>query len=166
MPLVEHRQCARHIYEGFRKQYGGEEFRLLFWGASKASYPPLHKKMMEKIKKANPKAHQFLVNKDPKTWSRAYFREGVCCEAVENGFSECFNSVLVSFRHKPIITMLESMRIIVMERMHTMRLLMEKWTGEIYPNIQKMLERSKDQQRYNYLNTFAKLVVLYLFLYV
>ncbi|GJX08312.1 pentatricopeptide repeat-containing protein [Tanacetum coccineum] len=38
MPLGEHRQCARHIYEGFRKQFGGVKFRLLFWAASKASY--------------------------------------------------------------------------------------------------------------------------------
>ncbi|GJY17764.1 pentatricopeptide repeat-containing protein, partial [Tanacetum coccineum] len=45
MPLVEHRQCARHIYEGFRKQFGGVEFRLLFWDASKATYPQLFQKI-------------------------------------------------------------------------------------------------------------------------
>ncbi|GJZ12676.1 hypothetical protein Tco_0547906 [Tanacetum coccineum] len=72
----------------------------------------------------------------------------MCCEAVENGFSECFNSVLVSVRHKPIITMLESMRVIIMERMNTMRHLMKKWNGEICPNIQKILELIKDQQRF------------------
>ncbi|GJU99751.1 pentatricopeptide repeat-containing protein [Tanacetum coccineum] len=94
IPLAEHRQCARHIYEGFRKQFG------------------------------------------------------MCCEAVEKGFSECFNSVLVSVRHKPIITMLESMRVIIMERMNTMRHLMEKWNGEICQNIKKILELRKDQQRF------------------
>ena len=77
---------------------------------------------MEKIKAANPKAHEWLVNKNPKSWSRPFFNEGVCCEDVENGFSECFNAVLVSIRHKPIITMLESMRVLVMERLHTMRM--------------------------------------------
>ncbi|GJY33860.1 pentatricopeptide repeat-containing protein [Tanacetum coccineum] len=77
MPLAEHRQCARHIYEGFRKQYSGVEFKELFWAASKAS--------------SN-------------------------CEVVENGFSECFNSVLVLVGNKPLITMLESMRVILMER--------------------------------------------------
>ncbi|GJZ80795.1 pentatricopeptide repeat-containing protein [Tanacetum coccineum] len=30
MPYAEHRQCARHIYEGFRKEFSGIEFRLLF----------------------------------------------------------------------------------------------------------------------------------------
>ncbi|GJU78645.1 pentatricopeptide repeat-containing protein [Tanacetum coccineum] len=151
MPYAEHRQCACHIYEGFRKQYSG-----VLWAASKASYPQLFNKIMEKIKKANPKAHEYLSKKDPKSWSRAFFREGANCEAVENGFSEClengfsecFNAVLVSVRHKPIITILESMRVLVLERMHTMRLIMEKWTGEVCPKIQSILEHTKDQQRF------------------
>nr|GEW10411.1 pentatricopeptide repeat-containing protein [Tanacetum cinerariifolium] len=76
---VVDRQCARHIYEGFRKQFSGVEFRSLFWAASKASYPGLFNKIMDKIKRANPKAYQYLLDKDPKTWSRAYFRIGGSC---------------------------------------------------------------------------------------
>ncbi|GKB70866.1 hypothetical protein Tco_0932278, partial [Tanacetum coccineum] len=30
MPLAEHRQYARHIYDGFRKQFSGVEFREAF----------------------------------------------------------------------------------------------------------------------------------------
>ncbi|GKA01748.1 multidrug resistance-associated protein 5 [Tanacetum coccineum] len=59
MPNAEHRQCARHIYENFRKQYLSLEFRQLFWAASKASYPQLFNKIMDKIKSANPNAHKF-----------------------------------------------------------------------------------------------------------
>ena len=74
MPYAEHRQCARHIYEGFRKQFTGLEFRDLFWAASKASYPPLFNKIMDKIKKANPKAHQFLMDKNPKTCQEPFLK--------------------------------------------------------------------------------------------
>ncbi|GJR39000.1 hypothetical protein Tco_1214684 [Tanacetum coccineum] len=42
---------------------------------------------MEKIKKENPNAHEYLSKKDPKSWSRA-FREGVYCEVVENNFTD------------------------------------------------------------------------------
>ncbi|GJZ28892.1 hypothetical protein Tco_0573539 [Tanacetum coccineum] len=35
MPDAEHKQCARHIYEIFRKQYSGLELRQLFWAAIK-----------------------------------------------------------------------------------------------------------------------------------
>ncbi|GJV49716.1 pentatricopeptide repeat-containing protein [Tanacetum coccineum] len=148
MPLAEHRQCARHIYDGFRKQFIGVQFRELFWTASKATYPQRFNKIMEKIKTANPKAHQYLLDKVPKTWSRDFFTEGRCCEAVENGFSECFNFVLVSVRHQPIITMLDSIRAIVMKRMNIMRHLMEKWSTDVCQNIQKILEHSKDLQRF------------------
>nr|GEV53090.1 pentatricopeptide repeat-containing protein [Tanacetum cinerariifolium] len=82
MPLVEHKQCARHIYEGFRKQYSGVQFRELFWAASKASYPQLFNKIMQKIKKANPGAHEYLIKTDPKTWSRAFFRIGSNCKSL------------------------------------------------------------------------------------
>ena len=66
---------------------------------------------------------------------------------MENGFSECFNAVLLQVRDKPLITMLESMRVIVMERMNIMRKMCDKWTDDICPNIQKRLELLKDQIR-------------------
>ena len=51
-------------------------------------------------------------------------------------------------RNKPIITMLEGIRVIVLERMNTMRRICDKWTEDICPNIQKRLEITKDQVRY------------------
>ncbi|GJY27396.1 integrase [Tanacetum coccineum] len=121
MPNAEHRQCARHIYENFRKQYLELEFRQLFRATSKASYPQLFNKIMDKIKIANPNAHKYLMDKNPKTWSRAFFDVDRGCEAIKNGFSECFNSVIISVRHKPLLTMLEAIRVIVLERMNKMR---------------------------------------------
>ena len=152
MPQAEHRQCARHIYENFRKQYSGEEFRNLFWGASKSTYPQWFNKIMDKIKAANPNAHKYLMEKDPKTWSRAYFELGRGCEAVENGFSECFNSVLVTVRDKPILTMLEAIRVIVLERMNTMRKISAKWTHDICPSILKRVDKLKDDIRYLFIS--------------
>ena len=161
MPHAEHRQCARHIYEGFRKLYSGLEFRLMFWGASKASYPGRFNKVMEKIKKANPNAYEYLIKKDPKTWSRSYFQIGANCEAVENGFSECFNSIILQVRNKPLITMLEALRVIVYERMDVMRRMSEKWTEDICPNIQKRLELTKEQMRYDNIHFLVKHVLFY-----
>lgn len=147
MPYAEHRQCARHIYENFRKSFSGVEFRSLFWAASKASYPVLFGKIMNNIKKANPLAAKYLLEKNPKSWSRAFFEVNRGCEAVENGFSECFNAVIVALRNKPIITMLEAIRELVMEKMDIMRKLSAKWEGPICPTIQKKLEWCKDQHR-------------------
>ncbi|KAJ9565013.1 hypothetical protein OSB04_000979 [Centaurea solstitialis] len=136
MPNAEHRQCARHIYENFRKVY------------SKASYPQLFESVMKEIRLANPNAHKYLMEREPKTWSRAYFEVNRGCDSVENGFSECFNFVLLKVRHKPIITMLEAIRTILMERMNTMRRISESWIDDICPSIKKKLDYAKDQQRF------------------
>nr|GEX67173.1 hypothetical protein [Tanacetum cinerariifolium] len=86
MPNAEHRQCSRHIYENFRKQYHGLEYRQLFWEASKASHPQLFNKIIDKIKSANSNAHKYLMDKNSKTWSRAFFEIERGCEAIKNGF--------------------------------------------------------------------------------
>ncbi|GJX12565.1 hypothetical protein Tco_0204323, partial [Tanacetum coccineum] len=75
-------------------------FSLWFERTSKASYAQLFNKMMEKIRRANPKAHENLVKKEPKTWSRAFSNEGICCEAMKNGLSKCFNYVLDSVTNR------------------------------------------------------------------
>ena len=104
---------------------------------------------MGKMKTANPNAYQYLLDKDPKTWSRSYFQIGSKCEAIENGFSLYFNFLLLQVRNKPLITMFEGIWVIVMERMNTIRKMMAKWNSDsdICPNIQKRLEFLKDQYR-------------------
>ncbi|GJS47183.1 pentatricopeptide repeat-containing protein [Tanacetum coccineum] len=148
MPHAKHRQYARHIYEGFQKQYSGVEFRSLVWAASKATYPGLFNKIMDKIKRANPNAYEYLVKKDPKSWSTAHFQISTNYEAVENGFSECFNSVILRVRNKPLITMLEAIRVIFLERMNIMKRFYNTWTEDICPNIQKRLKLTKDLHRF------------------
>ncbi|GJT37968.1 hypothetical protein Tco_0937833 [Tanacetum coccineum] len=86
---------------------------------------------MDKIKSANPNAHKYLMDKNPKTWSRAFFEVDRGCEAIENGFSECFNSVIVNGRHKPLLTMLEAIKVIVLQRMNKMREISTKWNPRV-----------------------------------
>nr|GEU75214.1 multidrug resistance-associated protein 5 [Tanacetum cinerariifolium] len=70
----EHKLCARHNYEGFRKHYNGLEFKNLFWAGSRASYPQLFNKIIDKIKSANQDADNYFMDKNPKTWSRSFLR--------------------------------------------------------------------------------------------
>ncbi|GJX71080.1 multidrug resistance-associated protein 5 [Tanacetum coccineum] len=110
-----------------------------------------HKGLIEavkQIKAANPGAYQFLIDKDPKTWSRAFFKLDKGCEAIENGFSECFNSVLVSVRNKPLLTMLEAIRVIVLETMNTMRKISATYTDDICPSILMRIDLMKNHTRF------------------
>ena len=77
VPLVEHRLCARHIYANFSKVYPGVLFRQLFWQASKCANHQRFLNTMEEIKNASEAAYQYLMDKDPWTWSRSYFKEGI-----------------------------------------------------------------------------------------
>ncbi|GKD44081.1 multidrug resistance-associated protein 5, partial [Tanacetum coccineum] len=115
---------------------------------SKASYPQLFNKIIDTIKSVNLNAHKYLMDKNPKTWSRAFFEVDRGCEAIENGFSECFNSLIVNVRHKPLLTMLEAIRVIVLERMNKMREISRKWNPGVCLNIKKRLEWLKEQQRF------------------
>ncbi|GJS94482.1 multidrug resistance-associated protein 5 [Tanacetum coccineum] len=148
MPMAEHRQCARHIYANFRKKYTGVLYRNLFWQAAKATYPTMFEKVMKEIQCINKDAYKHLMDRHPESWSRAYFTTDKACDAVENGISECFNALIVDDRRKPIINMLEDIRLLCMDRSQRMREKHEKWNDGICPNIKKKLEKCKDDHRF------------------
>lgn len=75
---------------------------------------------MNSIKKIDPLAYEHLMERDPKSWCRAFFEVDRACDAYENGISESFNSVIDLARKRPLITMLEEIRIYAMERMYKM----------------------------------------------
>ena len=148
VPNAEHRLCASHIYVNFSKQFGGVVYRNLFWAACKTSCPDKWNSVMEQLKDVNVFAHNYLLLKEPGTWSRAFFKEGMDCDAVENGLSESFNSHIKIARRKPIIGMLEEIKSYVMQRNDTLRRECEKWQDDLCPNIRKVLELHKKIQMY------------------
>ncbi|GJS11961.1 hypothetical protein Tco_0368757 [Tanacetum coccineum] len=148
MPMAEHRQCARHIYANFRKKYTGVLYRNLFWQATKATYPTMFEKVMKEIQCINKDAYKHLMDRHLESWSRAYFTTNKACDAVENGISKCFNALIVDDRRKPIINMLEDIRLLCMDRSQRMREKHEKWNDGICPNIKKKLEKCKNDHRF------------------
>ncbi|KAL7608557.1 hypothetical protein Lser_V15G12744 [Lactuca serriola] len=72
-------------------------------------------------KRLSPEAHKYLMEKELKTWSREFYEAGRACAAVENGISKSFNAVIVEAKRKPIITMLEELRLYIMERMFNLK---------------------------------------------
>ena len=70
---AEHRQCARHIVANFAKRFTGQHFRKLFWRAVRASTEQKFKHVMEKIKSLDTQAYEYLIDRDPTTWSKAFF---------------------------------------------------------------------------------------------
>nr|KAJ0199396.1 hypothetical protein LSAT_V11C600334730 [Lactuca sativa] len=115
--------------------------------AVRASTVEKFRGVMEKIKSIDTYAYDYLIDRDPTTWSKAFFQEGRDCDAVENGVSKSFNSAIRHARRRPIITMLEEIRLFVMERIFTQRVEGMEWDLLISPTIRKRIEDLKVKQR-------------------
>ncbi|XP_024985433.1 uncharacterized protein LOC112521035 [Cynara cardunculus var. scolymus] len=137
-PYAEHRQCARHIYVNFHKRFNGVEYRNIFWAAATSTFEADFMSHMEKFRIQNINAYNHLIERDPNTWCRAFFQPGRDCEAVENGICESFNS------------MLEEIRIFVMERHYRMLSKAQEWESVVCPAIRKKLKKWGQNHRYWY----------------
>lgn len=68
-------------------------------------------------------------------WCRAYFRNSIKCDSVDNNSTKAFNFVLISAREKPTITMMEGIKEHCMERTAARRALVKNWKHNCGPNI-------------------------------
>ncbi|XP_023732468.1 uncharacterized protein LOC111880288 [Lactuca sativa] len=131
------------LLEAVKERFTGQHFKKLFWRIVKASTEQKFKHVMENIKSLDTQAYDYLIDRDPTTWSKAFFKEGRDCDAVENGENESFNSTIRHARRKPIITMLEEIRIFVMERISSQRVEGIERDLTICPSIRMLIQDLK-----------------------
>ncbi|GJZ97310.1 zinc finger, PMZ-type containing protein [Tanacetum coccineum] len=103
--------------------------------------------VMEEIKALDENAYSWLVDHDPNTWCRAYFELDRSCAAFENGISKSFNSKILSARGKPIITMLEDIRVYIMQKVWFLNKTAMELNDSITPFARRHLEFMKIRQR-------------------
>ncbi|GJZ29922.1 hypothetical protein Tco_0574969 [Tanacetum coccineum] len=147
LPEAEHRKCTRHIYANFKKKYSGLQYQRLFWAAASCTLEQQFLQIMDQIKLLDANAYDYLIQRDPNSWSRAFFEMDRRCAAFENGISESFNRAILGPRMKPIITMLEEIRLYIMQRLVAMNKLAFSLEDTITPSIRKRLEILKEKQR-------------------
>ncbi|GJX36877.1 zinc finger, PMZ-type containing protein [Tanacetum coccineum] len=143
---AKHRECTRHIYANFKKKWSGLQFKILFWKAAASSMNEQFLQVMEEIKSLDENAYTWLVKRNPNTWCRAYFELDRSCATFENGISESFNSKILSSRGKPIITMLEDIRIYLMHRVWFSNKTAMELNDSITPFARRQLEFFKIKQ--------------------
>ncbi|KAG8388268.1 hypothetical protein BUALT_Bualt02G0108000 [Buddleja alternifolia] len=78
---------------------------------------------------------------------RSNFRTSPKCDILLNNICESFNAAILEARGKPLLSMVESIRVYLMKRLQSKRQLMEKWTESICPKILKRMEKLKDNTR-------------------
>ncbi|XP_029129899.1 uncharacterized protein LOC114916709 [Cajanus cajan] len=155
MEGVEHRLCLRHLYENFKKKFGGGTMiRDLMMAAAKATYEEAWRGKMNELKALNKKAYDWLVAISTKAWCKHAFSFYPSCDVLMNNLSEEFNSTILLARDKPIITMFEWIRTYIMALFATLNKKFSKYNGRVMPKPRKRLDR-EIQMSGNWLATWA-----------
>ncbi|XP_010507063.1 PREDICTED: uncharacterized protein LOC104783626 [Camelina sativa] len=107
---AEHRQCSRHIMDNWKRRSHDMELQRLFWKIARSYTVGEFNGYMLELKNYNPSAYDSLLKTNPRTWSRAFFKVGSCCNDTLNNLSESFNRTIRQARRKPLLEMLEDIR--------------------------------------------------------
>ncbi|XP_057803709.1 uncharacterized protein LOC131019041 [Salvia miltiorrhiza] len=142
-PAAEHRWCARHIYANWSKKWRGEELKKRFWATAWSSFQQKFKFNLAKVSAINKKAVEDLLHYPTENWCKAYQSTRCSTYMVDNNISESFNSSISDARHKPIISMLEEIRMLVMSRIKDRKQLVDHWKTEWCPKAMQMFEANK-----------------------
>ncbi|XP_017416509.2 uncharacterized protein LOC108327302 [Vigna angularis] len=148
LPRAEQRYCLRHLYANFRKRFGGQVLKNLMWSAATTTYPQAWEREMLKIKEVNVEAYKYLIAIPPRFWSRSRFTAQPMCDTLDNNITEAFNSVLIHVRGKPIIIMMEDIRLYLMKRWATNRSKVASMDFTICPKIKKRLQKECNLSRF------------------
>ncbi|GKC76932.1 hypothetical protein Tco_1127706 [Tanacetum coccineum] len=156
----EHRLCARHIYANWYSDFHGEKLKVAFYSVDKCANeaqmqqrldvikapinrpPRLIFATLDEIDNIKDGANRSLENKDIKQWCRAFFKSASKCDSVDNNSTEAWNFVLIGARSKPIISMNESIREYLMERMIQKVKFASKWRLDCGPNIRDIMNEN------------------------
>lgn len=81
-------------------------------------------------------------------WSRSRFTKNAFCDTLVNNMNEAFNSVILNARCKPIVSMLEDIRVYMMNRWTTNRERVKTVQTSICPKIKKRLDLEAKKTRH------------------
>ncbi|KAL2231732.1 UNVERIFIED_CONTAM: hypothetical protein Sindi_1767600 [Sesamum indicum] len=150
VPDSEHRFCIRHMYENFKMKFKSQELKQFFWKAASTTNKRDFERFMKKIEEIDPKkkhevetAFEWLKKINSEHWSRAFFPLHSKCDILVNNLCESFNNYILDGRDKPIITMFEWIRCKLMSRLQQKREGMDKFEGDICPNILKKIKKQQ-----------------------
>ncbi|KAH0739567.1 hypothetical protein KY290_038272 [Solanum tuberosum] len=145
LPYVSHRFCARHLHNNFKRAgFGGFTLKKAFWAAAKATTVKEFDACMVRLRELDSNVADWLNDKEPSQWSRSHFSSDAKCDILLNNICEVFNSMILDARDKPIVTLLEKLRYLLMARMLANREKAHKWSSnDVCPKIKDILHKNQ-----------------------
>ncbi|KAG8364628.1 hypothetical protein BUALT_Bualt18G0017200 [Buddleja alternifolia] len=154
LPDIEHRYCVMHMYNNFKKEHPGLALKDRLWKVARATTVNQFKFQMASLKEFDEGAHNWLADVLPRHWSRSHFRTFPKGDILLNNICESFNAAILEARNKPLLSMMECIRVYLMKRMEAKRECLSRWNIQMCPKILKKLEKLKDNTR-SCISTYA-----------
>ncbi|CAI9303017.1 unnamed protein product [Lactuca saligna] len=139
-PCAEHRYCLRHIHDNMKKNWRGKVFKDLLWECATTSNVQHFHQAMEKLKKLNNDAYEWLKQIPPQSWARSHFT--------------AFNSKIEDGRDAPIINCIEFIREYIMKKIVKVDKEIQKVVGPLTPTATTILDNIKSKAE-QYVATFC-----------
>ncbi|XP_073152433.1 uncharacterized protein [Henckelia pumila] len=152
-PGSHHAYCLRHLMDNFVKQvlrsyplHNKKHWSSVF---KKAAYAPSQQEFtrhINNILKSMPRASTFITSSDPQSWANVLFpgrRWGV----INNNISECWNNWVKPARHLSIVSMVDHVRVQIMNMMHRRRETTSVMVQELSPKKEKALATTYIESR-------------------
>ena len=110
----EHRMCARHILENWSQNFRGLERRKKF--CARSTFEAQFKYNINALSKLGIGIIESLIKYNKETCCKAFIQTFSKCDSIYSNMAESFNSWILGPRKKSIVTVLEKIRVKVMNR--------------------------------------------------
>ena len=94
----------------------GLELKDALWRCARATTIKEFERRMQELKDLDVKAQEYLTDINPAQWSKSHFSSRALCDYLANNLSESFNAMILEARDKPILAMLEWIRVRLMTK--------------------------------------------------
>ncbi|KAG5534952.1 hypothetical protein RHGRI_022909 [Rhododendron griersonianum] len=152
-PESGHGYCLLHLKRNLRDHLKGttrahrERMVSLFVCCAYAPTREIfHQTMSSLVSSGGYRVNEFLTNLHYENWSNAFFRGQRYGEMTSN-VAESFNSWIEEERHLPITTLVDALRLKIMNMLSERRDQSRKWVGKVCPEMDKRLRASFNESR-------------------
>jgi hypothetical protein len=144
-PHAEHRECMRHLYANFLKQFRGPIFTQHLYPAARSYTVDRFKWQLQKIAEHCPEAITWLDQNHKRIWYRSGFAEDCKCDYLTNNISDSFNNQIKGLRGLLPHELCDGLRVLIMEKMASRRDIGRQLDGGILPSVMMELNKASNE---------------------
>lgn len=121
-----------HLHTNFKTAgYTWKVYKEMLWNAAMSTNIPHFVNAMKKLKDYKLAAYEWFKDKPLAHWSRSHFSTLSKCDMSLNNIYENYNKYILDTRKKPIMGLLEKIRVYLIVRMQQNKEKASKWERKL-----------------------------------